>query len=221
MDYFFLLNQDAHISWDNLFKMAKIQSLNPDYGILSPIQMFTDSKIDYLHYKSLLAGDMGYFNDLMSNNNIKDLYTIKYTNAALWMISRKCIETLGGFDPLFPHYGEDHEYANRLTFFKLKFGICPNIKSYHYRKQDVERELNAKGLFNAYLIQVKNLNTNLFVAYVKILFKIFFGILGGNKSARWSKLYNSLVAYFKLVFLIKKVRNNRVLNIKNKLVFLS
>lgn len=220
MDYFFLLNQDAHVSWDNIHKLAVIQSQNPDYGIVSPLQMFSDTRVDYLHYKTLFTEESQYFNDLISDNKLEDVYPLKYTNAAIWMISKDCLKSVGGFEPIFPHYGEDNEYAQRIHYFGFKFGLCPNIKGFHYRKQDVQRIKNKAFFFNLYLNELKDLNKNIFGIYLKMFVRIIFGIiLSPFKKSDITSL-GSISTCFQLLFIFPKIRKNRKMNTIKEYCFL-
>jgi GT2 family glycosyltransferase len=220
VDYFFLLNQDAHVSWSNIHQLALILSKNPDYGILSPLQMFSDNAVDYLHYKTLLQSNTSFFNDLISKNELKNVYEIEYTNAAIWMISKKCLELVGGFDPIFPHYGEDHEYANRLQSFNLKFGLCPSVLGYHYRVQNQKRKKTKIFFFNYYLIELKNLKQNLIVVYIKIIFRSLFSFLANSKEAKSLSSKESFGAILELLFIYRKIKFNKKINFIEKFSFI-
>ena len=63
-----------------------------------------------------------------------DVYEIKFVNAAAWLISRNCIETVGGFNPLFFLYGEDNDYLTRVKYHKFKVGVYPDANIYHDRE---------------------------------------------------------------------------------------
>lgn len=52
------------------------------------------------------------------------------------MLSKMTIETIGGFDPLFFHYGEDVNYCQRLRYHKMKLAIVPKSIIHHCRKDD-------------------------------------------------------------------------------------
>jgi GT2 family glycosyltransferase len=58
-----------------------------------------------------------------------------FVNAAAWMMTRECVEKVGGFSPSFFHYGEDDNYTQRLQFHKLKLGVLPTSRIYHDREQ--------------------------------------------------------------------------------------
>lgn len=44
---------------------------------------------------------------------------------------KKTIETIGGFNPYFFHYGEDDEYVNRIRFHQKKVLLAPGSKAVH------------------------------------------------------------------------------------------
>src|SRR5436853_176799 len=72
------------------------------------------------------------FADLI-RNNLQPVYFVPFVNAAIWLISRKCIQEVGGFDPLFFMYAEDDDYCCRLRLHGLHIGIVPTAHAYHAR----------------------------------------------------------------------------------------
>jgi hypothetical protein len=44
---------------------------------------------------------------------VKDVYDVGFVNAAAWLVTRECLEKVGGFSPSFFHYGEDASTNNR------------------------------------------------------------------------------------------------------------
>ena len=133
-DYVFLLNQDAWIESDTLGKLVRQSSEHEDFGILSPIHLSADKNhfengfsyfmSDYRNINRSMVEDM-FFGRLGS------LYQARYINAAAWLLPRKTLETVGGFDPLFFHYGEDDNYMDRVLFHGFKIGVCPQSKIVH------------------------------------------------------------------------------------------
>lgn len=211
--HFLLLNQDASITWENIFSLVELQIKNPQYGVLSPVQMFDHENVDKLHLKSLMAKSNDYFNDLIAGRFKKIIYEIGYTNAAIWLISKDCLKKVGGFDPLFPHYGEDTEYAQRANYFRFKVGICPSIKGFHYRKQDIIRGSSISSNFISYLIDLKDYNKSLLVTYFRILLRLFFFPLRHRKSFRLSSLFRQWAAFYKVVINYWKIKLNKKLNL--------
>ena len=69
----------------------------------------------------------------MGNTNIP-VYDLPFVNAAGWLISKECLMTVGGFDPMFFHYGEDDNYCQRVLFHEFKIGVLPNALMVHDRE---------------------------------------------------------------------------------------
>jgi GT2 family glycosyltransferase len=140
-DFVFLLNQDAWLIDENTVnELVRVCNKNPEFGIISPVHLNKErdsieklllerfvllNKIDnWCKINTELVNDL-YF------NRLKDIYETKYINAAAWFIPRKTLETVGGFDPFFLHYGEDDNYLNRLFYNGFKLGICPKLRLIH------------------------------------------------------------------------------------------
>ncbi len=124
-DYFFLINQDVYVEPETLTQLIGFAEENSAFGIVCPIQFNgKGSEIDFLfqNYISLAKDKNNYFE-------------ASFANAAAWLVSKKCIETVGLFHPLFNHYGEDKNYCNRTLFHGFKIGILKNTKVLHDRSQ--------------------------------------------------------------------------------------
>ena len=94
-------------------------------------------------------------------NKVSDIYETKFVNAAAWMISRKCLEMIGGFDPLFFHYGEDYNYCQRVQYHGLKVGIVPSSSIYHNREFKVEK-YESEQIYRHYLLTLADINNSHF-----------------------------------------------------------
>lgn len=133
-EFVFLLNQDAWIEPFTIKNLIQVYQNHPEYGILSPIHLTADKKcieplmlqriVDYKTTDPMLVNDL-YF------GFVKEVYDTVYVNAAAWLLPRKTIETVGGFDPIFFHYGEDDNYINRVLYHGMKIGICPKERIVH------------------------------------------------------------------------------------------
>lgn len=110
-DAVFLLNQDAWIGNDTLAVLAAQAVRHPEFGILSPIHLNGSGK-------ELDKGFASYAR-LASIKNLsdgQDPIVCPFINAAFWFIPVSTLRKVGGFSPLFYHYGEDKDYVNRLHF---------------------------------------------------------------------------------------------------------
>lgn len=136
-DYVFLLNQDAWVKPTTIRHLVETHAKHGEYGIVSCMHLNTEeTRIWQLNCicndritDPLLFNDM-YFGQL------KEIYETKYVNAAAWLLPRKTLETVGGFDPIFFHYGEDDNYIQRVLYHGLKIGICPTQRIVHDMRLD-------------------------------------------------------------------------------------
>ena len=104
-DYVFLLNQDTWIESNSIAGLVAIHENNPRYGILSPMHVRADGKSLYMQ---IIDGNENNPNKKLISDLycgvLKDVYQEKFVNAAAWLMSRKTLETVGGFDPIYVHY---------------------------------------------------------------------------------------------------------------------
>lgn len=155
-DYVFLLNQDAWIMPDTMEQLVAAADKYPDYGIVAPVQCnkamdkVLNGVIDFLAYPEHTSYEL--FSDLIIGN-VKDIYSVKEVNAAAWLLPRKTLETIGGFDPIFLHYGEDWNYLSRVLYHGLKVGLMPKVHVVHDCMDRVEQNKGYKATFDKWLLQ--------------------------------------------------------------------
>jgi GT2 family glycosyltransferase len=132
-DYVFLLNQDAWIELDTIEKLIEAQRNNPEFDIVSPIHLNgSGNELDYL-FSTFIAPDSckRFYSDVFLGKVENKIYETDFVNAAAWLITNNCLHSIGGFSPVFYHYGEDSDYINRLHYHKMKVGIYPKSVIYH------------------------------------------------------------------------------------------
>ncbi|KMQ66270.1 glycosyl transferase family 2 [Chryseobacterium angstadtii] len=179
-DFFYLMNQDAWIYENSMEEMLKAYNSYPnkdEIGIISPIHIdgtekyldiFLDQYIAKNYEKTRMISDL-YFQTL------KPWYEIHFVNAAHWLLPKKTIESVGGFNPYFFHYGEDDEYVNRVHFHRMKVLLVPGSKVVHdgvqllhkidfTKYEDVRVEINAMNpnLPNGLHLEKKSLKQSMF-----------------------------------------------------------
>lgn len=175
-DFVFLLNQDAWVEKDTIEILIDQLSKNTDFGILAPLNLSPNGHLEESFERELNQTNCpGLLSDLITSGKPGEIYSIKeYVNASCWMINYKCLATVGGFDPVFNHYGEDFDYCRRANFHKIKVGICTLTGDYHakdnYRKEErsFRKEYNAlkrEYLNNFLFLKLKNLKLNFFPYY--------------------------------------------------------
>lgn len=154
-NYVFLLNQDAWIEPDTLEQLINIAERHPEYGIIGPVQVNAEkTKVIGGVIQCLINPDnvnKQMFSDFVMGT-IEEVYPVAEINAAAWLLPRKTLETVGGFDPIFLHYGEDWNYLSRVLYHKLKVGLTPHIHVVHDCVEQVERPKGYTMEFNKWLL---------------------------------------------------------------------
>jgi len=126
-DYVYLLNQDAWVQPDTIGSLIKAMETDPSYGILSPLQMTASMQTPDPRF-ALKCLDRPVGTYLKGR-----IYDVSFVMAAHWLISRRCVETVGGFSPAFRHYGEDDNYIHRAVYHGFKVGFCGGVHAVHDR----------------------------------------------------------------------------------------
>lgn len=158
-DYVFLLNQDTWVFPETISNLVQVAEANEQYGIVSP-----------LHY----SGDEVHLDESFEtywNRKTKSISDnideVPFVNAAAWLLSKKTIERVGYFEPLFQHYGEDRNYTDRMLFYQYKTVVVKNAKICHDRV--ITRNFNkdcTQAKFRI-LAEVLNPNNNFINSYLK------------------------------------------------------
>ncbi|WP_140487625.1 glycosyltransferase [Flavobacterium sp. GSA192] len=140
--YLFLVNQDVYIEVDTIKNLVEAHTQNQDYGILSPIQLNGRGLGLDRSFSNYLSSHLceNFISDLYTNKLANRIYSIKFVNAAAWLLSRKCIEIVGGFNPSFFHYGEDDNYIQRVKYHGFKVGVLANTNVCHDRGERKENK---------------------------------------------------------------------------------
>ncbi len=135
-DYVYLLNQDAWVAPDTFERLIKISRKNQDFGILSPLQ--TNREKTRLDNNFSKCCPFELLSDMLCSQPSKDIYRVDFVMAAHWLISIDVVKTVGGFSPVFSHYGEDLNYIDRVKFSGKKIGIAPSAYAVHDREYRVD-----------------------------------------------------------------------------------
>ena len=166
-EHVFLLNQDAYLIGDCLEQLINVQEKSPNYGILSPVH--TNASITRLdrNFSNYVQFDRNpdFYSDHVLGNELNDVYEVPFVNAAGWLISKECLMTVGGFDPIFFHYGEDDNFCQRVRYHGFKIGVLSNVFMIHDREKRKKPKFEpfSEAYFKAKVksFKVKNANINL------------------------------------------------------------
>ena len=134
-DNILLINQDAYVSDTTIERLVEIQNSYPEFGVLSPIHLNGSGTALDSGFATYASPQFGCYEFLSDSylNKLKNIYETQFVNAACWLISAGCVKKIGGFDPLFFHYGEDENYVQRVLFHGYKIGICTETSILHDR----------------------------------------------------------------------------------------
>ena len=132
-DYVFLLNQDAWINENTIEHLISFSTNNPDYGIISPIHLNKHgTAIDQKFGSEFVKQNFDFFNDLLLNTP-KEVYDLNFVNADVWLMPKKTLLEIGGFNEFYFMYGYDGDYCSRVLWHEKKIGVVSNAFAYHAR----------------------------------------------------------------------------------------
>lgn len=157
-DAVFLINQDAWINSDTIGTLATLCQKYTDYGIVSPTHLTGSG--DKL--------DPGFETYLQSAKTAKekDILDAPFINAAFWMIPVSTLQIVGGFCPLFYHYGEDKDYINRIHYHGYKVGYSSQVSGCHDREyRPVSHQQFLRTEYVYHLSEYVNINHSFCVAF--------------------------------------------------------
>lgn len=155
--YIYLLNQDAWLRGDTLGLLVGAfeasERLGEHYGVISPMQMdasWERADANFLKWYRVSAP--------ISESGIKE---IEFVMAAHWMISRECLECVGGFSPVFKQYGEDDNWLHRAKFHGWRYGVFNEAYAVHDRaKRQTAKEKRMRLKCVAALVKVSDPNAS-------------------------------------------------------------
>lgn len=136
-DFVFLLNQDTYIEPDAIERLVEVAVQEKDYGLFSPVHMNKDKTALDEYFALCLMDNHNHSRlDLLAQvwlRTPRAFYDIYFVNAAAWLLTRACIEQVGGFDPLFFIYGEDHDLFHRIRYHGFKSALVTSAVICHVR----------------------------------------------------------------------------------------
>lgn len=216
-DYVYLLNQDAYVypdMFEKLMDVAKSDSYN-QYGIFSPLHVHASkSKLDkqFKDYIKKVSPNIVEDSFLTSAKNV---YSVNCVPAAGWLLPKKTLEKIGGFDPIFFHYGEDVNYAQRIHYHGYKIGIVPSSMMIHdreefgnesvYRKGEIQRTQESYGFLDI------NLKTKQrWSKFIRSYLYFALEVIKGN----YKMLPEYTSSFFQILCRLSKYKKSRVQNKK-------
>lgn len=137
-DYVYLVNQDVYIAPDAVTALIGAHALRgAGPCVMCSVQMNGDfSAVDH-NFDSYLNRQLPeeVAAAIRNGSRAPDFHQGRFYNAAAWLIPADVIETVGVFDPLFPHYREDEDYASRLQVWSIPMFLSAASRVAHDRDQ--------------------------------------------------------------------------------------
>lgn len=210
-DYAFLLNQDAWVNNNTLATLIEKCQQNNQYGIISPMQ-FNDegSYIDDLFFKYTISQERVLISDYIKST-LSPVYEVEFVNAACWLIPINTLKKVGGFDPLFPHYGEDNDLINRIKNKGLKIGLVPQVYVFHDRETRINNQTYKylkNKLFIQTLIVLKN-PTTIKKSRLRLLLESIITVLRLMFSTNKIYYLSKIAALFKIIGIYGRIYDHK------------
>lgn len=153
--YVYLMNQDAWVYKDTLSVLTSAMDSDSSIGILSPMQMTASGDRPDMRFEKKCPAEA--LEDISGPVASGKVYETKFVMAAHWMISRECLQKVGGFSPAFPHYGEDDNFIHRARLKGYRICVHSGAKAVHDREmrpQSKEASMRLKCV--ASVVKVSN-----------------------------------------------------------------
>jgi len=210
-DFVLLLNQDVFIEPDTVEKLLDTQVFNPHFGILSPVHLNGKGNRLDRNFSTCIPFKTLSEIEEFTQSGTKSIET-NFVNAAVWLIPISMILSVGGFDPLFFHYGEDRDYCYRASFHGYKIGIVLKSSICHDRVYlpDNQYRSTQNLLFSVALAHLKNLNNKFIYNYFTLIIQRLKRCLKWLLLRDYSSFYVEIIIQFKLLFLIRKILGSRM-----------
>ena len=218
-DYVYLLNQDAWLEPGALEKMVAVADAHPEYGLLSPMQMTDGYKeLDEQFAKrlpvkpamtSIVSFPVSTSSCPVSTSSCPaptgHLINVPFVMAAHWLVPTRVIRKVGLFnEELFPHWGQDDDWCQRLDFYGLKIGVVEEARGVHDRatRQESVEILVKRNYYTGSLIRLCDVRRPLWERFFYVL------LFTAVKSIK----YRSLLPFKYLRTIVRQlpqVRNHR------------
>lgn len=216
-DYVFLLNQDAYLDKETINVLIDTHKSNADFGILSPIHLNGNGTALESDFSKYLSVNKELQYDAIKSSFSKQIYDAPFVNAAAWLIPKIILQKVGGFDPIFFHYGEDVNYCQRILYHNFKIGIVPKTYVLHDREKSIKQKtISGTKNLNYYERSFKqrfaDINSPLESDISKIKQYLFKVVLKQLLKFKFTKAFFEIKKYNLLNNLLPEIKNSREKN---------
>ena len=218
-DYVLLLNQDAYLHADAIELMLKA---NKPHSLISPVHLNGDgTKLDSsFRYLISSCEKQHIIDEALIRHTVCPLYAVGMISAACWFIPASVLKEIGGFNPLFFHYGEDDNFHQRIEYHGIKTYLVTDAYICHDRGEHGNLKVfNRKRLHRDMLRIACNINwggKKRSIQYLKLLVDCYHRFFSEHSYVPGSFLYE----FFWLIFHYIIVSNSRQQEKQKGLVWL-
>lgn len=165
-EYVYLLNQDAWVMPDTFGILIDAMEKDRALGILSPMQMAAGMERPDPRFERWCPRRA--LKDVAGRRRGGKVYEVSFVMAAHWMISRECLDNVGGFSPAFEHYGEDDNMVHRARAKGYKVAVHSGALAVHDREmRPMSKEASMRLKCVASVVKISNPDNNMW-------FRMFF-----------------------------------------------
>jgi GT2 family glycosyltransferase len=133
-DFVLLLNQDAEVEKNTVTELLSFMRDRDDVGMASPVHLDgSGTLLDKSFLLNYLAPQAPQFVFDAYRGDLARSYRVSSVNAAAWLVSRRCLEEVGGFDPIFFMYAEDDDYCARMRYHGFACFVVTPARIRHSR----------------------------------------------------------------------------------------
>ncbi len=185
-DYVYLMNQDAWINEITLGRLVRYAENDEDYGVLSPLQFRADGeRLDRLFEKRFRSTP-----DEVYDHSVVE---VPFIMAAHWLLPRRTLETVGLFDEIFTHNGEDDNYCDRVRYHGLSVGVASAFAVHDREDRPLSKEAAIRlNCLSGSLARLCNINRPLWERVCYVTFFTLVKSLKYGSTLPW-KHYSDLI----------------------------
>ena len=212
-DYVFMINQDVYIYPDTIGNLLRAV-VDSEVGIYTPLQLNADGRDLDKHFRDCVHYDMapGLIAGALTGN-LQPSYESYMTYAAAWFLPVSTLSSIGGFDPIFFHYGEDVHYTSRVLYHGLTMRLVPAAKIRHDRievgnMQMYNHRRILRSFRNAYLDVTRQKNWWRTFPHLRTWLSSLQGFCHG----RWRAPFEVVGAYLSIIWHRRELTANRATN---------
>jgi GT2 family glycosyltransferase len=229
-DFILLLNQDAWIQPDTISCLVNIAKQYPEYGVISPLHLKPNSnqlEYNFATFIGRTSNRQAVLSDFLFKDP-KEIFDIDFVNAACWLLPRKCIEKVGGFDPIIFHYFEDDDFCKRVHYHEFKIGFTPNTKIFHavdnfqrlYKNKREQVFSNVSRSMGYLVLQLKHNNGRFITIYLNQIFHLWNEAINDLFARNFYGIWFRLYLMLKMTKLYYRIKNSRKVSKETGLTYL-